>query len=181
MSPMYGNETGTVEQGLVSGAEFRAACGLFPTGVTVVTRRLNSGRPYGMTVSSFTSVSLEPPLILVCIDRRAGFSPGLTPGIAFAVNMLSEHQQELSVHFSKPPESDRFGAVAWREGWGGVPILNGIVASLACEVDRVQEAGDHFIVVGAVREIKRFGGRPLVWCESGYHCLPPPREGDRLL
>ena len=170
------HEIGTVEPPVISSVDFRAACGLFPSGVTVVTRRMRGGRPYGMTVSSFTSVSLEPALILVCIDRRAAFLTDLTAGLPFAVNVLSEEQQDLSIHFSNTPEANRFASVEWSEGWNGVPILNGIVASLACEVDEVVQAGDHYIVIGAVHHIQRFGGRSLVWCESGYHCLPPPRN-----
>ena len=166
----------TATSAAVSAADFRAACGLFPTGVTVVTRTTKGGRPYGMTVSSFTSVSLDPPLILVCIDRRAGFASHLDDNLTFAVNVLKEDQENLAVRFSTPPETGRFDGLAWRQGWSGVPLLSGIVASLACSLERVVEAGDHLIFIGSVREIRLHGGNSLVWCQSNYLCLPPPVE-----
>jgi flavin reductase (DIM6/NTAB) family NADH-FMN oxidoreductase RutF len=156
----------------ISQSDFRAACGLFPTGVTVVTRRSQDGKPYGMTVSSFTSVSLEPPLILVCIEKRAGFAAGLSLDMPFAVNVLREDQQALAVRFSRAPEMDRFSSIEWETGWEGVPLLHGAVASFSCSAETLVDAGDHFIVVGRVRELRRRGGRALVWCESAYHCLP---------
>jgi flavin reductase (DIM6/NTAB) family NADH-FMN oxidoreductase RutF len=162
----------------VQASEFRAACGLFPTGVTIVTRRRADGRAAGMTVSSFTSVSLHPPLILVCIDKRAGFIVGLEHTKTFAVNVLSEEQQDLALRFASPPETDRFTGLEWAEGWGGLPILQGVVASFACALEQVIEAGDHFVLMGAVQEIRRSAGRSLVWCESRYHCLPTPQEYD---
>lgn len=172
----------TVDTPAVSNAEYRAACGLFPTGVTVVTRRSCDGRPYGMTVSSFTSVSLNPPLILVCIDKRAGFGadllPDATPSLPFAVNVLGEDQQTLAVRFSTGSEEDRFAGLDWKPGLHDVPLLSGTVASFTCMVENIVDAGDHFIFVGRVRELRRSGGRPLVWCESGYHCLPDPRPLD---
>jgi flavin reductase (DIM6/NTAB) family NADH-FMN oxidoreductase RutF len=167
-------KTGTAKDDAISQSEFRAACGLFPTGVTVVTRQSADGKPYGMTVSSFTSVSLTPPLILVCIEKRAGFAAGLSAALPFAVNVLKEDQQALAVRFSKAPEMDRFSAVEWEMGWEGVPLLHGTVGSFSCSAETVVDAGDHLIVVGRVQELRRNGGRALVWCESAYHCLPAP-------
>lgn len=160
--------------GTVSAAEFRAACGLFPSGVTVVTRRSRSGGAYGMTVSSFTSVSLHPPLILVCINKRARMIVGDGHPGRFAVNILNEQQQELAVRFSAVPDHLRFEGLPWSEGWGGVPLIDGVVASLACTTHSIIEAGDHFILVGQVNDIRMHSGRALVWCESRYHCLPIP-------
>jgi flavin reductase (DIM6/NTAB) family NADH-FMN oxidoreductase RutF len=156
-------------------AEFRAVCGLFPTGVTVVTRRLDDGRPYGMTVSSFTSVSLNPPLILICIEREAGFLQGLKPGLAFVVNVLGEDQQHLAKRFSNRREEDRFSNVEWVPDWADVPRLKGTVASFRCLVSQIVEAGDHLVLIGAVRGLERHEGRALVWCERTYHCLPAPQ------
>ncbi len=161
----------------VSAVEFRKACGLFPTGVTVVTRRTGDGGAYGMTVSSFTSVSLDPPLILVCIDKRAGLILVAGHPERFAVNILNEGQEELARRFATLPDVKRFEGVNWDEGWEGVPIINDVVASLACQTEQVIAAGDHYILVGRVREIQHRPGRALVWCESQYHCLyvPAPR------
>jgi flavin reductase ActVB len=158
----------------VSPTEFRAACGLFPSGVTVVTRTGRGGRPYGMTVSSFTSVSLDPPLILVCIDRSAGFLANMPPDLPFAVNVLRENQQHLAQRFAERNEEDRFSGVEWHPGWKHIPLLAGTVASFACSLRQTIEAGDHFILLALVEEIKLHRGRALVWCDRAYHCLPVP-------
>jgi flavin reductase (DIM6/NTAB) family NADH-FMN oxidoreductase RutF len=165
-------DSNELDQAEVSTEEFRATCGLFPSGVTVVTRRLEDGRPYGMTVSSFTSVSLEPPLILVCIDASAGFVEGLKPELPFIVNVLSENQQHLAKRFSNRREDNRFSGVDWTPGWANVPRLVGTVAGFNCSLERIVAAGDHFVLIGAVRQLERHQGRALVWCERGYHCLP---------
>ena len=152
--------------------EFRAACGLFPSGVTVVTRRMANGSPYGMTVSSFTSVSLEPPLILVCIDRAAHFLDQLPDSLPFAINVLHEQQQELAVKFARREEEGRFAGMIWQTGWEGVPHISGAVATFDCSLYKAVDGGDHLILIGEVREIRRNEGSPLVWCDRTYHCLP---------
>lgn len=161
-------------QSRVTAAEFRSTCALFPTGVTVVTRTMRDGRPYGMTVSSFTSVSLDPPMILICVDRRSGFVADLLPGVPFAVNVLRDDQQPLAVRFSRPPELGRFSNVDWKESTAGVPLLAGAVGVFLCETTAVTIGGDHLIVVGIVLEAHRSVGQPLVWFNSRYHFLPPP-------
>ncbi len=170
-NPELGAEPLSANAG-VSPDGFRAVCGLFPSGVTVVTRTLSSGRPYGMTVSSFTSVSLFPPMILVCIDRSAGFLDGLSAGAPFIVNVLSESQQHLAQRFAARRESDRFAGLDWLVGWQGVPLLKDIAASFSCSLERIVEGGDHFILLGSVHQVMQHGSRSLVWCESKYHCLP---------
>ncbi|MBV8549783.1 MAG: flavin reductase family protein [Acidobacteriaceae bacterium] len=169
------NASQVVSAGDVSAAEFRSICGSFPSGVTVITRRLANGLPYGMTVSSFTSVSLHPPLILVCVDKDAGFLEAMEPGLPFIVNVLSEDQQHLAKRFSDRGEEDRFAGVDWTPGWANVPLLGGTVASFGCSLDRIVEAGDHLVLIAAVRELQRHQGRPLVWCDRAYHLLPRPR------
>ena len=161
----------------ISADDFRAACGLFPSGVTVVTRMLHR-RPFGMTVSSFTSVSLDPPLILVCIDKRAAFLQNLDLGLSFAVNVLSEGQEHLARRFSDREEDDRFAGANWRRGWNGVPILNEVVSYFACRLDQMVEAGDHHILIGRVEHLERGDGRPIVWCERDYHCLPTIKPSE---
>lgn len=153
-------------------AEFRSVAGLFPTGVTVVTRRLPDGKPYGMTVSSFTTVSLDPPLILVCIDLSAHFLRNFQAGDAFLINVLAEEQQSLARRFADRREEDRFSGLDWSPTWHDVPLLDGIVASFACTLDRRVDAGDHAILIGAVHHVQQHSGKPLVWCDRGYHCLP---------
>jgi flavin reductase (DIM6/NTAB) family NADH-FMN oxidoreductase RutF len=157
---------------VVSAAEFRSACGLFASGVTVVTRLLPDESPYGMTVSSFTSVSLDPPLILVCIDRNARFLRDLTPHQSFAVNILSEHQQHVAARFADRKEDDRFAGIEWTPGWNAVPLIAGVVVTFACKLQQNVESGDHFILIGEVHQIQRHKGSPLVWCDRAYHFLP---------
>ncbi len=108
---------------MVTAEDFRSACGLFASGVTVVTRRLPDGAPYGMTVSSFTSVSLDPPLILVCIARGARFLRDLASDQSFAVNILSEEQQHLAARFADRKEDDRFGRASAAGRSGGYLCL----------------------------------------------------------
>lgn len=153
-------------------ADFRAASARFPTGVAVVTRKLPDGRAHGMTVSSFTSVSLHPPLILVCIDKRATFASALTPGMPFVVNVLAHEQQPLAARFAAMPEGQRFSGLHWHESSRGVPVLAGVVAVFECLLHDAVEAGDHWIVLGLVDSLHRHDGRPLVWCDSAYHYLP---------
>jgi flavin reductase (DIM6/NTAB) family NADH-FMN oxidoreductase RutF len=160
----------------VAAADFRAACGLFASGVTVVTRRLAGDLPYGMTVSAFTSVSLDPPLILVCIDRSARFLRDLAPDQPFAVNVLSDQQQQLSARFANRNDEDRFSGIAWTPGWRDVPLVSGAIATFACSLHQFIESGDHFILVGHVRDLHRNEGSPLIWCDRGYHTLPVPAK-----
>lgn len=152
-------------------AEFRAACATFPTGVTVVTRLMADRKPHGITVSSFTSLSLHPPLLLVCIDLRASFLRGLVEGEAFAINVLNETQQDLSVRFSKPHEQGRFHHLLWREGERGVPLLSDALATFECELTRTVDAGDHRILIGRVRRLNHHKGRPLLWHRASYHSI----------
>lgn len=125
-----------------------------------------------MTVSSFASVSLHPPLVLVCIDKGAGFLQDLDPALPFVVNVLSEAQQDLAKRFSNRHEEDRFSGVVWSAGWANVPQLEATIATFGCSLDQVIEAGDHLVLIGAVQKLERHEGRPLVWCERDYHCLP---------
>lgn len=155
-------------------AEFRVACGLFPTGVTVVTRLMPDRRPHGLTVSSFTSLSLRPPLVLVCIDLRSSFLKGLTEDDLFAINVLNECQEHLSIHFSRPREEERFQEVVWHEGECGVPLLSDAVATFQCGLRRTVDAGDHRILIGEVRRLQYGKRSPLVWYHGSYRPMARP-------
>jgi flavin reductase (DIM6/NTAB) family NADH-FMN oxidoreductase RutF len=133
---------------------------------------MTDGRPYGMTVSSFTSVSLEPPLILVCIDRTARFVLDLPDRLPFAVNVLNEQQQEIAVKFARSDDQDRFFGVDWEPGWEKVPHISGAVTTFDCSLRGALDGGDHMILLGEVREILRGEGSPLIWCDRAFHCLP---------
>lgn len=127
----------------------RDALGSFATGVTVVTCVDAAGEPFGLTVNSFTSVSLEPPLLLVCIARNARCSPALVEAGHFAVNVLQTGQQPASIRFSTR-DQDRFGTTPWSIGETGAPLLMESLAVFECERSAVHEGGDHDILVGRV-------------------------------
>ena len=151
----------------VSKDEFRSAMGRFASGVTVVTTKTKDDKPSGITVSAFSSVSLEPPLILVCIDKRASVHDLLEEGHHFAVNVLAEDQEILSRRFaSKDP--DRFSGTGYTEGGTGAPLLTGALASIECRVVYAYPGGDHTIVVGEVERINVSDGKPLAYFRGGY-------------
>lgn len=126
----------------------RDALGCFATGVTVVTC-VHDGEPTGLTVNSFTSVSLDPPLLLVCIAKQASSAEALTTAPCFAINVLQTGQQPASIRFATRDE-DRFGATSWACGEAGAPILEESLCVFECERYAVYEGGDHHILVGQV-------------------------------
>jgi flavin reductase (DIM6/NTAB) family NADH-FMN oxidoreductase RutF len=127
----------------------RDALGCFATGVTVVTCLEDAGRPTGLTVNSFTSVSLEPPLLLVCIHKQAASASALTAAGNFAVNVLQTKQRPASITFSTRVE-DRFDETPWSCGEAGAPILKDSLGVFECERFAVYDGGDHHILVGRV-------------------------------
>jgi flavin reductase (DIM6/NTAB) family NADH-FMN oxidoreductase RutF len=127
----------------------RDALGCFATGVTVVTCLDDERRPAGLTVNSFTSVSLEPPLLLVCLHKKAASAPALTAASHFAINVLQNGQQPASIRFAARDE-DRFGATPWSCGEAGAPILQESLSVFECERFAVYDGGDHHILVGRV-------------------------------
>jgi flavin reductase (DIM6/NTAB) family NADH-FMN oxidoreductase RutF len=127
----------------------RDALGCFATGVTVVTCLDDQARPAGLTVNSFTSVSLDPPLLLVCLAKTAVSAPALTNAPFFAINVLQTGQQPASIRFSTRDE-DRFGATPWSCGEAGAPILEESLGVFECERFAVYDGGDHHILVGRV-------------------------------
>ncbi|HEY8704935.1 MAG TPA: styrene monooxygenase/indole monooxygenase family protein [Gaiellaceae bacterium] len=147
--------------------ELRRALGQFATGVTVVTTRAEDGRRVGVTANSFTSISLDPPLVLWCLDRRAQSLPAFQAASHFAVNVLSAGQHYLSRQFSTFAE-DKFVGVECQDGTGGVPILSGVLAHFLCRNVRQFDAGDHVIVIGEVERFEIFDGEPLVFHSGAY-------------
>jgi flavin reductase (DIM6/NTAB) family NADH-FMN oxidoreductase RutF len=127
----------------------RDALGCFATGVTVVTCLKPDGAPAGLTVNSFTSVSLDPPLLLVCLYKQAASAPALVEASHFAINVLQTGQQPASLRFSTRHE-DRFGATPWACGEAGAPILEDSLGVFECERFAVYDGGDHYILVGQV-------------------------------
>ena len=127
----------------------RDALGCFATGVTVVTALDAEQKPAGITVNSFTSVSLDPPLLLVCLHKQAAASAVLTGADCFAVNVLQREQQPASISFSTRAE-DRFGNTAWSCGEAGAPILEESLCVFECERHAVHDGGDHHMLTGRV-------------------------------
>jgi flavin reductase (DIM6/NTAB) family NADH-FMN oxidoreductase RutF len=148
---------------------FRRVCSKFATGITVLTLCDANGAPHGMTANSFTSVSLDPPMILVCVDLKARILPHFAAGVRFAVNVLDESQQDLSNTFAR--NGERFQGIDWGPGETGSPILGGVLASLECSVAQIVEAGDHVVVVGKVSHATWREGQPLIYFNSSYQAL----------
>jgi flavin reductase (DIM6/NTAB) family NADH-FMN oxidoreductase RutF len=161
----------------VTADEFRAALARWASGVAIVTAAAGD-RVHGMTVSSFSSVSLDPPLVLVCADKSSITLELLDAGRVFAVNVLAADQQGLSNRFaSKKDEHRRFEGVAWRRGATGAPLLDGTVASLDCRVVAAHDAGDHVIYVGQVESAEVHAGEPLLYHAGIYRVLSGAGEG----
>jgi flavin reductase len=156
--------------------DFRLALSRFATGVTVMTTCADDAA-HAMTANAFTSVSLDPPLVLVCVDLEAAMHPLVLRSGVFAVSMLNEEQEPLSTWFSTPTRplgSEQFDGVAWRPApVTGCPLLDGAVAHVDCRLRDAHEAGDHSIVVG---EVVAAGvdpqARPLLYYASAYRRLP---------
>lgn len=154
----------------VSKEEFRSALGRFVSGVTVITTLDKNNRPAGITVSAFSSLSLEPPLILACIEKRASVHAYLSEDTHFAVNILAEDQEHLSRRFSSK-DLDRFDATGYKEGANGSPLLDGALAYIECRVLETYPGGDHTIVVGEVESVSVGDHRPLAYYRGGYSQL----------
>ncbi|MEP6717084.1 MAG: flavin reductase family protein [Terriglobia bacterium] len=151
---------------------YRRTCARFATGITVVTVVDESGHPHGITVNSFSSVSLDPPLVLVSIDLRNAILGHFLSSSYFAINILAEHQENLSRRFSSVSEN-RFHGIDWHPGEFGVPLLPGVLAQLECSVANTLEAGDHTVLIGEVRTASYTEGKPLVYFNSAYGNLAP--------
>lgn len=150
---------------------FRDALGSFPTGVTVVTSLDEGASPIGVTVSSFTSVSLDPPLILFCLDHRNANLQAFKNAHHFAINVLSAEQEDLSVRFSCRID-DRWKGVTFETWESGAPIFPGCLANLECRTVDRHESGDHLIVIGEViRLASRMGDGPLIYFQGSYRRL----------
>lgn len=154
----------------VDSADFRRALGQFAAGVTVVTTRDAKGRSLGLTVTAFSSVSLDPPLVLVCVDHRSEAHVGFRDAGLFGVSILAEGQQELSKRFAAGGAA-KFKGLELPAGQTGVPLIPGAVAHLECRVKATHEAGDHRIYVGEVLAVNVTPGRPLLYHDRDYRKL----------
>lgn len=150
--------------------QFRHALGHLAGAVSVVTAKGADGKLYGITVTAFSSLSLEPPLVLICIDQRASLHQHLRLGGHFAVNMLGEHQESVSRLFAAR-DADRFNEIGFTEGITGSPLLSGSLAFVECSIVNAYAGGDHTIFVGEVTAANAIEGKPLLYYRGKYAML----------
>ena len=147
-------------------AAFKNAMSHFASGVTIVTTE-HEGKSFGMTVASFASLSLHPPLVLVCIEKSVKTHDAIAGSGKFGVSILSSTQQEVSSRFASRAE-DKFSGVAVRRGKLGLPLIAGALTTVECSVENSLPGGDHTIFIGKVVDAQTSEGAPLVYFRSGY-------------
>lgn len=149
----------------------RSVLGRFATGVAVVTT-VRRGHPAGLTVNSFTSLSLDPPLVLWCLNRASSHRAAFTAAPHFAVQLLGAGQRDLAARFAGP--GDRFDRLPFETGPHGVPLLDGTIGTLICRRDRIVPAGDHLVLIGEVLDHHAEPGAPLLFLDGRFHRGPAP-------
>jgi flavin reductase (DIM6/NTAB) family NADH-FMN oxidoreductase RutF len=150
--------------------ELRRVMGHFATGVTVITSLRSSGELHGLTANAFTSVSLTPPLVLVCVDKKAESYPCFEESGVFTVNILADDQEDLSRKFAVSG-GNKFVDISYRRGANGAPILNGTLGYIECKVVSTYEGGDHTIYLGEIEQAETRDARPLLFFRGGYRAL----------
>ncbi len=152
---------------------FRQTLGCFATGVTVVTTTSGAGEPAGITINSFTSVSLEPALVLFCLERKAHVWPIFRDAQYFAVNILSEEQEALSRHFSHAARHPLNIEKIWKDSAAGCPLIKGTLGWLACKKSTVYSGGDHDIFIGEVVDLHKTTSnrKPLLYVHGRYRTM----------
>jgi flavin reductase (DIM6/NTAB) family NADH-FMN oxidoreductase RutF len=145
---------------------FRAVLGRFASGVTIVTVRGTNDRDYGMTVSAFSSVSLEPPLVMVCIGEEASLKPMIAEATHYGVSILASDQEPLSRRFAA--HGERFDGIGFTRGENGMALIDGALAYMECRIIARHRAGDHTIVIGEVEAAGVADQRPLLYYRGGY-------------
>jgi flavin reductase (DIM6/NTAB) family NADH-FMN oxidoreductase RutF len=173
-----------MERPAIDPAAFRDVCGHFATGVCAITSTGPEG-PSGMTANAVASLSLQPPLMVVCFDLEARTLAAVRHSRRFGINFLSHDQEQLAALFaSKQPEASKFAALGWSQR-SGVPVLEGTIGGVACELSQLLPGGDHLIGIGEVVDLWASGGAPLVFFDGGYWALtgrePAPPEVDEAL
>jgi flavin reductase (DIM6/NTAB) family NADH-FMN oxidoreductase RutF len=157
--------------GSITPSEFRAALGRFASGVTVITVETADGEVHGMTASAFCSVSLRPPLLLVCVDHLAETYLHLRERGEFGVSVLQQNQEALSEFFADPernPDAAYRLGIRYRQMTSGMPVLEDALVNLDCRIVDAHAAGDHTIFVGEVREVTLREGLPLLYFRGRY-------------
>lgn len=150
--------------------DLRRVMGNFATGVAVITTRDVDGKPYGLTANALCSVSLAPPLLLICVDKSAESHPAFERSQRFAINILGFEHEEISRRFAVSG-GDKFVDVPHRTGATGVPVLEDVLAVVECRVVAAHDAGDHTIYVGEVEHLEGSEGNPLLFFRGKYRRL----------
>jgi 3-hydroxy-9,10-secoandrosta-1,3,5(10)-triene-9,17-dione monooxygenase reductase component len=174
---LAGAEAEAARQRAVDANRMREAMGMFATGVTVITTRGPDGRPFGTTANAVSSVSLRPPLVLACLREESETLSALLVRRKFAINVLHSSQTELSDRFARPAADDTWDAVAHRTV-EEIPILEGAIATLRCDLHDIADGGDHSVVVGHVTDLAQSGSadaEPLLYYAGTYHSLGAPQ------
>ena len=166
----------TAARGLIDTLELRRALGTFVTGVTIVTTIDAAGEPRGITANSFTSVSLNPPLVLVCIARHSNSCAAFRGCTGFAINILCKQQKHLSIRFAQR-RTHKFLGIEWHRGLTGAPILPGASAWLECEPREFVDIGDHIILIGQVVAFEKSSLPPLAYFQGLYVCFSLLEDG----
>jgi flavin reductase (DIM6/NTAB) family NADH-FMN oxidoreductase RutF len=161
----------------VDASLMRQAMGQFASGVTVITTLDGDGNPTGCTMSAFSSLSLDPPLVLVCIGKDRSMAKWLQEGAGYVVNILASEQTDLALNFAgRAP--DRFSDVGWLPGLHGMPRLNGVICHVECDLSSIVDGGDHLIVIGAVAAAEVHDGEPLLYAQGKFGELLQTQSGD---
>jgi 3-hydroxy-9,10-secoandrosta-1,3,5(10)-triene-9,17-dione monooxygenase reductase component len=151
--------------------DLRRVMGHFATGVTIITTTDQDGKPNGLTANAFLSLSLDPPLVLISVDKNATCYACFQLQNGFTVNFLSEDQEEVSRRFATKG-IDKFAGLGWRVGNNGAAIIDGALAHVECKISQCYEGGDHTIVIGEILEARATGDRPLLFYKGKYQRLP---------
>ena len=155
----------------IEAQELRRVLGHFATGVTVITTKDKDGGPNGLTANAFMSLSLNPPLILISVDKGATCYTCFEPHNGFTVNFLSEGQEDISRRFATKG-IDKFAGLKWKEGSNGAAILDGVLGHVECKITQCYDGGDHTIVLGEILNVNATGERPLLFFKGKYQRLP---------
>ncbi|OAI05698.1 flavin reductase family protein [Methylomonas methanica] len=156
----------------VEAKQFKNALKLWASGVTVVTTQGRDNQPRGMTATAFSSVSLDPPQILVCLNQATDTGAALLESRRFAVNILNSAQEDVSNQFAgSTTQEQRFASIAWQAGDNGAPILSEALAALECRVVQQVQAGSHWVIIGEVDSVVCREGDPLLYYHSAYRTV----------
>ena len=171
MSHRSANQTASPSTQIVSSTDWRAAMGSFVAGVTVVTCADEDGE-YGTTVSAFSSVSMDPALLLVCMDTKSRTCGRIEKSKKFAINILAENQKDLAYRFASSKIEHQYTDVSYELGQGGAPLLDGAICQIECSLSDSVTSGDHQILIGAPTNVKILSHlEPLVYVRGGFHGL----------